>query len=48
MKRMMAAEGIQGQDAVKIYGHNREGKKRKLGKILFVWSSERGWNGWGM
>jgi len=27
MKGTMAAEGIQGQDAVKIFGHKREGRK---------------------
>jgi hypothetical protein len=28
MKRMMAAEGTEEQDAVKIFGHNREEKNR--------------------
>jgi len=27
MKGMMAAEGVQGQDAVKIFGHKGEGRK---------------------
>jgi len=47
MKGTMAAEGIQEQDTVKIFGHNREEKNRKLRKILFLWSSEGRWNGMG-
>jgi hypothetical protein len=36
MKGTMASEVIQEQDAVKISGHKREGKNRKLSKILFI------------